>query len=138
MARILIVYATIDGQTRKICERLRSVVEADRHQVTHQVTLLPIDEAGGVDALCREQLQRDTGAVLQVRGAVHPAEGALADQHVETVAVADDQSRLRFHEVHAGAHHRPEHGPNARGGARPWAAAGLAESGARNVGCFAL
>ncbi len=46
MARILIVYATIDGQTRKICERLRSVVEADRHQVT----LLPIDEAGSVDA----------------------------------------------------------------------------------------
>jgi len=33
MARILIVYSTTDGQTRKICERLKQVVEARPHRV---------------------------------------------------------------------------------------------------------
>jgi menaquinone-dependent protoporphyrinogen oxidase len=45
MAHILIIYSTTDGQTRKICERLREVVEAEGHQVT----LLPIGEADGAD-----------------------------------------------------------------------------------------
>ncbi len=45
MAHILIVYSTTDGQTRKICERLREVVEAEGQQVT----LLSIGEAGGAD-----------------------------------------------------------------------------------------
>lgn len=45
MARIFILYATTDGQTRKICERLRTVVQAEGHQVT----LLPIDAADSVD-----------------------------------------------------------------------------------------
>jgi menaquinone-dependent protoporphyrinogen oxidase len=33
MARILIAYWTTDGQTRRICERLRSVIEARGHSV---------------------------------------------------------------------------------------------------------
>ena len=45
MAHILIVYSTVDGQTRKICERLRDVVEADGQRVT----LLPIEETSGTD-----------------------------------------------------------------------------------------
>lgn len=32
--RILILYSTTDGQTRRICERLQRVVEAQGHQVT--------------------------------------------------------------------------------------------------------
>ena len=41
MNKILIVYATTDGHTRKICERLQKVIE----QQQSQVQLLRIDEA---------------------------------------------------------------------------------------------
>ena len=34
MTRILILYSTTDGHTRKICERLRQVIEQQAHQVT--------------------------------------------------------------------------------------------------------
>lgn len=34
MAKILIVYSTTDGHTKKICDRLRQVIEQDAHQVT--------------------------------------------------------------------------------------------------------
>ena len=34
MARILIVYSTTDGHTREICNRLRSIIERQEHQVT--------------------------------------------------------------------------------------------------------
>jgi menaquinone-dependent protoporphyrinogen oxidase len=34
MEKILIVYSTTDGHTRKICERLRQVIEQQAHQVT--------------------------------------------------------------------------------------------------------
>ena len=34
MARILIVYSTTDGHTRKICQRLKQVIEAHDHQAT--------------------------------------------------------------------------------------------------------
>ena len=33
MSKILILYSTVDGHTRKICERLREVLEAARQQV---------------------------------------------------------------------------------------------------------
>jgi menaquinone-dependent protoporphyrinogen oxidase len=33
MARILVIYSTTDGHTRTICERLRSVIERQGHQV---------------------------------------------------------------------------------------------------------
>ena len=45
MARILIVYSTTDGHTREICERLRTVVE----QQAHQVTLVPFAEVAEAD-----------------------------------------------------------------------------------------
>jgi len=45
MARILIVYSTTDGHTREICERLRSVIE----QQAHQVTLVPVAEVADAD-----------------------------------------------------------------------------------------
>lgn len=34
MARILVAYSSTDGHTRKICERLRIVIERQRHAVT--------------------------------------------------------------------------------------------------------
>lgn len=45
MSRIFIVYASVDGHTRTICERLRNVVQDDGHEVT----LLPIESADGVE-----------------------------------------------------------------------------------------
>lgn len=45
MANILIVYATTDGQTKKICERLQQVIE----QQAHRVVVVPVREVKGVD-----------------------------------------------------------------------------------------
>ena len=45
MARILIVYSTVDGHTREICNRLRQVIE----QQAHQVTLVPVADAADAD-----------------------------------------------------------------------------------------
>lgn len=45
MARILIVYSTTDGHTRKICNRLQQVME----QRAHQVTLVSVKEEPDVD-----------------------------------------------------------------------------------------
>jgi menaquinone-dependent protoporphyrinogen oxidase len=41
MAKVLIVYSTVDGHTRKICERLQQVVESGGHRVQ----LAVLDEA---------------------------------------------------------------------------------------------
>jgi len=45
MARILIVYSTTDGHTRKICERLRAVIERQ----AHEVRLAPVAEVADAD-----------------------------------------------------------------------------------------
>jgi menaquinone-dependent protoporphyrinogen oxidase len=45
MARILIVYSTTDGHTREICNRLRSIIERQEHQVT----LVPVGEVADAD-----------------------------------------------------------------------------------------
>jgi menaquinone-dependent protoporphyrinogen oxidase len=45
MAKILIVYSTVDGHTRTICERLQQVVETGGHQVR----LAVLDEAFDCD-----------------------------------------------------------------------------------------
>ena len=45
MARILIVYSTTDGHTRRICDRLQQVIE----QQAHQVTLVSVKEQPDVD-----------------------------------------------------------------------------------------
>src|SRR5210317_1140388 len=34
MASVIMVYSTTDGHTRKICERLRDVIERQEHEVT--------------------------------------------------------------------------------------------------------
>ena len=34
LANIVLIYSTVDGHTREICERLREVIERDSHQVT--------------------------------------------------------------------------------------------------------
>ena len=44
MAKVCIIYATTDGHTRKICERLRALLEA----ASHQVTLVSIEHAGAL------------------------------------------------------------------------------------------
>ena len=45
MARILIVYSTVDGHTRTICGRLREVIERQ----AHEVRLLPVGEVADGD-----------------------------------------------------------------------------------------
>jgi len=45
MPKLLILYSTTDGQTLKICQRLRQVLESQGHSVT----LVPIGEADGID-----------------------------------------------------------------------------------------
>ena len=45
MAAVLIVSSSTDGHTRKICERLRALIEAHGHQVT----LVPIEDASAAD-----------------------------------------------------------------------------------------
>ena len=45
MTHIFIVYSTTDGHTRKICERLRDLIEAQGEQVS----LVSIGDAGAVD-----------------------------------------------------------------------------------------
>jgi menaquinone-dependent protoporphyrinogen oxidase len=44
MSAILILYSTVDGHTRTICERIARVIEA----AGHSVTLTRIEEAGGI------------------------------------------------------------------------------------------
>ena len=45
MATVLIVYSSIDGHTRKICERLRTLIEGQGHQVS----LAAIEDVGATD-----------------------------------------------------------------------------------------
>lgn len=45
MSNILIIYSSRDGQTQKICQRLKSVIERN----TQQVTLVSIEEADRVN-----------------------------------------------------------------------------------------
>lgn len=45
MANILIIYATTDGQTRKISRRLQEVIERQ----SHRVTVVPIEDAPRLD-----------------------------------------------------------------------------------------
>ncbi|GAM08109.1 protoporphyrinogen IX dehydrogenase [Geobacter sp. OR-1] len=45
MAKILIIYSTTDGQTRKICDRLREVIE----QQSHRATVISIQDEAQVD-----------------------------------------------------------------------------------------
>jgi menaquinone-dependent protoporphyrinogen oxidase len=45
MSKILILYSTVDGHTRKICERLRAVLEPGGHAVT----LSDLDDRPSVD-----------------------------------------------------------------------------------------
>lgn len=52
MAAILIVYSTTDGHTRKICQRLRELIEADGELVT----LMPVEEAVGADLASFEKV----------------------------------------------------------------------------------
>ena len=45
MAKILILYASTDGHTKKICNRLQKVIE----QLGHQVTLVSVNEENQID-----------------------------------------------------------------------------------------
>lgn len=45
MAAILILYSTVDGHTRTICQRIGQLIEASGHTVTQE----PIENAGRID-----------------------------------------------------------------------------------------
>ncbi|RPI45859.1 MAG: menaquinone-dependent protoporphyrinogen IX dehydrogenase [Betaproteobacteria bacterium] len=47
MAKMLIIYSSTDGQTKKICDRLRRIIEGHGHRAT----LIRIDDAHDVDPL---------------------------------------------------------------------------------------
>ena len=52
MAKILILYSTTDGHTRKICERLQQVIEHQAHQVTVvSVQYEPLVDLGSFDKI---------------------------------------------------------------------------------------
>ena len=78
MARILVVYSTTDGQTRKICERLRTVVEGEGHQVT----LVPIEAAGSTDPATFDKVV--VGASIRY-GKHNPRVFAFADQYASVL-----------------------------------------------------
>jgi menaquinone-dependent protoporphyrinogen oxidase len=52
MPKILIVYSTTDGQTRKICERLQQVIE----QQAHEVTIVPIQDESHIDVAAFDKI----------------------------------------------------------------------------------
>jgi len=45
MAKILIIFSTTDGHTRKICNRLQQVIDNQNNQVT----VISVDDAGTID-----------------------------------------------------------------------------------------
>lgn len=52
MAKILIIYSTTDGQTRKICQRLQQVIE----QQAHHVMVVPIQDAPRIDVAAFDKI----------------------------------------------------------------------------------
>jgi len=52
MAKILIIYSTTDGQTRKICQRLQRVIE----QQAHQVTVVSIADEAHIDVAAFDKI----------------------------------------------------------------------------------
>jgi menaquinone-dependent protoporphyrinogen oxidase len=52
MSSILILYSTVDGHTRTICERIGRAVEA----AGHSVTLTRIEDAGGIDPAAHDKV----------------------------------------------------------------------------------
>jgi menaquinone-dependent protoporphyrinogen oxidase len=52
MSAILILYSTVDGHTRTICERITRVIEA----AGHTVTLARIEDASGIDLSAHDKI----------------------------------------------------------------------------------
>jgi menaquinone-dependent protoporphyrinogen oxidase len=52
MAKILIIYSTTDGQTKKICQRLQQVIE----QQAHQVTVVSIADDAHIDVAAFDKI----------------------------------------------------------------------------------
>jgi menaquinone-dependent protoporphyrinogen oxidase len=52
MSAILILYSTVDGHTRTICERIARTVEA----AGHTITLRSVEDAGGVDPAAYDKI----------------------------------------------------------------------------------
>lgn len=78
MAHILIIYATTDGQTAKICQRLQEVIE----QAGDTVTLRPITETSGLDL--REFAKIVIGASIRY-GKHNPLVADFIRQHQQVI-----------------------------------------------------
>ena len=74
MATTLILYSTIDGQTRKICERIRQIIE----QAGDRVVVQPIDEANADDLEAADKII--IGASIRY-GYHRPGVGAFIARH---------------------------------------------------------
>ena len=78
MASVIMVYSTTDGHTRKICERLRSVIEEQRHEVT----LAELKPGSDIDLGPYERVV--IGASIRY-GKHRPEVAAFVEQNVETL-----------------------------------------------------
>lgn len=79
MPRILLIYSTTDGHTLEICERLRTVMERQGHEVT----LLAIEAAMDVDPAAFDKLV--LGASIRY-GKHHQRVHAFIDRHARSLA----------------------------------------------------
>ena len=52
MAKILLIYSTVDGQTLRICQRLQQVLE----KLGHRVEVISIDDASGDEPACFDKI----------------------------------------------------------------------------------
>ena len=52
MAQVLLIFSTIDGHTREICERLQPLIEADGHEIVmHELTPVSDTDLARFDAI---------------------------------------------------------------------------------------
>ena len=79
MASICIIYATTDGHTRTICERLRAPLAA----TSHQVTLVSIEHAGALELAAYDKIV--LGASIRY-GRHNPLVLAFVNTHAELLA----------------------------------------------------
>ena len=78
MPSICIVYATVDGQTRRICESLKDVIESHGHQVD----LVAIERAQSLELASYDKVV--VGSSIRY-GKHHPLVAGFVDRHVDVL-----------------------------------------------------
>jgi menaquinone-dependent protoporphyrinogen oxidase len=78
MAAILVVYSTVDGHTRRICERLRALIDSD----IDRVTVVPLEQAPGPELSSFDKIV--VGASIRY-GKHRPAVREFAETHASVL-----------------------------------------------------